>query len=296
MLSGRTPRPRVGLNPDGTVQIVAHRSEMGTVIRTSLPLVVADEMDADWNRVRIEQAIGDSRCGDQNTDGSRSIRGFFQEKRVAGATLRMMLVEAAAQRWKVPVSECQTDLHTVVHGSTGRRLSYGELATAASKLSIPKPEDVPLKPKDRWRYIGKGVKSYDLEDICTGKAVFGMDARVDGMVYATIEHSPVFGDKVKSVDNSEALKVPGVQQTVAIDPFSPPAAFQPLGGGIAVIADNTWAAFQGRKKLKIEWDNGPNATYDSDTYKKELQQTAHSPCKAFRTQGDVDAVFAKGGK
>jgi isoquinoline 1-oxidoreductase beta subunit len=289
------PNIFVGLNPDGTVRIIAHRSEMGTVIRTSLPLVVADEMDADWNHVQIEQAIGDPRYGDQNTDGSHSIRGFFQEMRIAGATARMMLVEAAAQEWKVPASECQTDLHCVVHGSTGRRLGYGELATAASKLPIPKPEDVQLKPKERWRYIGKGAKSYDLENLCTGKAVFGMDARIDGMVYASIEHPPVFGGTVKSIDNSQALKVPGVQQTVAIDPFKPPAGFQPLGG-IAVIADNTWAAFQGRKKLKIEWDNGPNATYDSDGYKKELQQTAHAPCKVFRSQGDVDAAFAKAGK
>lgn len=285
----------VGVNPDGTVLIIAHRSEMGTAIRTSLPMVVADEMDADWSRVEIEQAIGDERYGDQNTDGSHSIRGYFEEMRVAGATARRMLVEAAAAQWNVPVSECHTELHTVVHASSGKRLGYGELATAASRQPVPKKEDLRLKPKEQWRYIGKGMKSYDLENICTGKAVFGMDARLDGMVYASIEHPPVFGGKVRSVDNSEALKVPGVKQTIAMDPFTPPAAFQPLGG-IAVIADNTWAAFQGRKKLKIDWDNGANASYDSDSYKTELMATAHAPCKVFRAQGDVDAAFAKGGK
>ncbi len=134
-----------------------------------------------------------------------------------------------------------------------------------------------------------------MPDLVTGKAIYGMDAHVDGMVYASIEHPPVIGGKVKSVDDSAALKVAGVHRTVAIDPFKPPPAFQPLGG-VAVIADNTWAAFQGRKKLKIEWDNGPNASYDSDAYQKELQQTARAPQKVIRAEGDVDAAFARGGK
>jgi isoquinoline 1-oxidoreductase subunit beta len=137
--------------------------------------------------------------------------------------------------------------------------------------------------------------SYDLEALATGKAIYGMDAHVEGMVYASVERPPVLGGKMKSYDDKEALKVAGVHQTVAIDPFTPPPAFQPLGG-VAVIADNTWAALQGRKKLSITWDNGPNAAYNSDTYKNELRETAHKPCKVVRTIGDVDAVFAKGGK
>ena len=139
------------------------------------------------------------------------------------------------------------------------------------------------------------MPSYDLEQLCNGRAVYGMDVHVDGMVYASIEHPPVLGGKVKSYDDKEALKVSGVRQTIAIDPFKPPPAFQPLGG-IAVIADNTWSAFQGRKKLKVVWDNGPNETYDSAQYKKELQETAHKPAKVVRSEGDVDSVFAKGGK
>ncbi len=294
-LSKLHPNFFVGVNPDGSVNIIAHRSEMGTVIRTSLPLVVADELDADWKQVRIQQAIGDKRYGDQNTDGSHSIRSFYDVMRLAGGTARVMLIQAAAQQWNVPVSECKTDVHAVVHTPSGRRLGYGDLATAASKLPVPKKENVPLKSKDQWRYIGKGMVSYDLHDLVTGKAVYGMDASAEGMVYASIEHPPVIGGKVKSVDGQAALKVPGVRQTVAIDPFKPPPAFQPLGG-IAVIADNTWAAFQGRKKLKIEWDNGANESYDSDAYKNELRQTAHTSGKVIRSQGDVDAAFAKGGK
>src|SRR5467141_3685548 len=289
------PSVYLGIDPDGTVWIVASRSEMGTTSRTTLPLIVADELDADWKRVKIEQALGDSRYGDQNTDVSHSIRSFYDAMREAGATARFMLIQAAAQQWGVPATECETDLHAVVHRLTGRSAGYGELATAAAKLPVPKREELKLKPKSAWRFIGKGQVSYDLEALVTGKAIYGMDARVDSMVYASVEHPPVLGGKVKSYDDKEALKVAGVRQTVPIDPFQQAPAFQPLGG-IAVIADNTWAAFQGRKKLNISWDNGPNETYNSDSYKNELRATSHNPCNVIRNIGDADAVFAKGGK
>src|ERR1700726_3159919 len=289
------PSVYLGINPDGTVWIVAARSEMGTTSRTTLPLVVADELDADWKQVKIEQAIGDKRYGDQNTDGSHSVRSYYDAMREAGATARFMLIQAAAKQWGVSAAECETDLHVVVHRSTNRKADYGELASVAAKFPVPPKEEVKLKPKSAWRYIGKGSVSYDLEALVTGKAIYGMDARMDGMVYASIERPPVLGGKVKSYDDKEPLKVAGVRQTVAIDPFQGAPAFQPLGG-VAVIADNTWAAFQGRKKLNISWDNGPNETYNSDSYKSELRATSHNPCKVVRNIGDADAVFAKGGK
>jgi isoquinoline 1-oxidoreductase beta subunit len=285
------PNVFVGIQPDGTIYIVAHRSEMGTVIRTSLPLVLADELDADWKRVKIDQAIGDPRYGDQNTDGSHSIRSFFDSVRECGASARWMLIQSAARQWNVPASECSTELHTVVHTKSGRKLGYGELAASAAKIEVPKKDQLQLKKPAQWRYIGKGMTSYDLEKLCTGKAMYGMDARLDGMVYASIEHPPVFGGKIKFVDDQDALKVTGVHQTVSIDPFKPPAAFQPLGG-VAVIADNTWAAFQGRKKLKITWENGPNESYDSAEYKKELQDTARKPAKVVRNVGDAHSALA----
>jgi isoquinoline 1-oxidoreductase beta subunit len=281
------PNLFVGIQQDGTVYIVAHRSEMGTVIRTSLPLVLADELDADWKRVKIDQAIGDKRYGDQNTDGSQSVRRFFNTLRECGAAARLMLIQAAALQWNVPATECSTELHAVVHKVTGRRLGYGELASGAARLTVPKKEQLQLS---EWRYIGKGMTSVDLEKLCTGKAMYGMDARLDGMVYASVEHPPVFGGKIKTLDDQDALQVAGVHQTIRIDPFKPPAAFQPLGG-VAVIADNTWAAFQGRKKLKITWDNGPNESYDSVEYKKELRETAHKPGKVIRSVGDSDKEF-----
>jgi isoquinoline 1-oxidoreductase subunit beta len=286
------PNVFIGIETDGTVYIIAHRSEMGSGSRTTLPRVLADELDADWKRVRIVQAVGDPRYGSQDTDASASIREFFGVMRAFGATARLMLVRAAAGRWSVPIGECKSGLHAVVHSPTGRKWAYGELALAASKLPVPRKAELQFKSRRAWRYIGKGASFYDLEDICTGKAIYGIDARIDGMVYASIERPPVLGGRVKSCQGQEALRVPGVRQTVLIEPFKPPHGLQPLGG-VAVIADNTWAAFQGRRQLRVVWDNGPNAAYNSDQFKKELQETVSHPSKVMRNVGDVDAEFSK---
>jgi isoquinoline 1-oxidoreductase beta subunit len=245
--------------------------------------------------VKIEQAIGDARYGDQNTDGSHSIRSYYDAMRIAGASARFMLIRAAANQWGVPAADCETELHVVIHRPTGRKVAYGELASAAAKFPVPSKDELTLKPKSAWRYIGKAGVSYDLEALVTGKAIYGMDARVEGMVYASIERPPVLGGKVKSYDDKGALNIAGVRQTVPIDPFQQAPGFQPLGG-VAVIADNTWAAFQGRKKLNISWDNGPNESYNSADYKNELRETSHKPCKVVRSTGDVDAAFANGGR
>ncbi|HEX3822158.1 MAG TPA: molybdopterin cofactor-binding domain-containing protein [Candidatus Sulfotelmatobacter sp.] len=290
------PGVYVGIQSDGTVLIVAHRVEMGNGVRTSLPRILADELDADWTRVKVVQGDGDEKYGDQDTDGSHSVRSFFDSLREAGATARLMLVRAAARQWGVPESECVADPpHAVSHKTSNRTLGYGELAELAAKQPVPKKEELKFKSRQEWRYIGKPAPGYDVTDICAGKAQFGMDVRIDGMLYAAVAHPPVLGGKVKSVDNSAALKVTGVQKTIPIDPFTPPHAFQPLGG-VAVIADNTWSAFKGRRQLKIEWDNGANTSYTSADYKKQLQETARQPGKVIRTMGDPDAEFAKGAK
>jgi len=283
---------------DGTVTVVAHRSEMGCGSRTALPLVVADELDADWSKVKIDQAIGDPRYGEQDTDGSHSVRSYFDLMRQVGATGRVMLISAAAAQWGVFPSDCTTEPHFVVHRSSGRKLGYGEVAAAAAKLSVPKKEDVPLKERSQWRYIGKESNSlFDLPEIVTGKAIFGMDATMPGMVYASVEHPPVLGQKIKSYDDKAALKVPGVQKTLTIAAFKPPHMFQPLGG-VAVIADNTWAAFKGRKSLKVEWNinSSPHSVYNSAPFRKTLEATSQQPGKVVRNVGDVDAAFAKGGR
>ncbi len=296
--------PAAGLEPslwmsiasDGTVTIVAHRSEMGCGSRTALPLVIADELDADWSKVKIDQAIGDPKYGDQDTDGSHSVRSSFDLMRQVGASGRAMLITAAAAQWNVSAKDCSTESHFVVHHASGRKLGYGELAAAAAKLPVPKADDLQLKPRSEWRYIGKETSAlFDLPDMVTGKAIFGMDATMPGMVFASIEHPPVLGQKIKSLDDKAALQVPGVRQTLTIDTVKPPHVFQPLGG-VAVIADNTWAAFKGRKSLKIEWDSSPHSVYNSAAYRKTLESTSRQPGKVVRNVGDVDAAFAKGGK
>src|SRR6202790_1457448 len=289
------PNVYLAIDTDGTVYIIAHRSEMGSGSKTALPRIVADELDADWARVKIVQAPGDEKYGDQDTDGSHSVRSFFDTLREAGGTARLMLVRAAAAQWNKPVTECHTELHEVIHAPSGKKLGYGELAASAAKLEVPKKEDVKLKARTEWRYIGKGTPNYDLKDMCDGKAVYGQDTRMDGMLYASVAHPPVFGSTSKTVDDKAALAIAGVKQTASIDGFKPPVGYQTLGG-VAVLADNTWAAMQGKKKLKIEWEKSPHSVYNSDAYKKELQEAARKPGKVARENGNVDAIFAKGGK
>src|SRR5262245_46510772 len=289
------PSVYLGIETDGTVIIVAHRSEMGTGIRSALPTVLADELDADWKRVKIEQAIGDVKYGNQNTDGSCSIRDFYDAMREAGASARSMLERAAAEQWGVPVAECKAQNHQIVHAGSERKLGFGELAQAAAKQAVPKKDELKFKSPAEYRYIGKNTPTVDRDDICAGRGAFGIDATMPGMVYASIARSPVFGGKLKSFDDSEARKVRGVQKTIELPAFKPPHGFQALGG-VAVIADNTWAARKGREKLKVEWESGENASYDSAAYKQALLETVRKPQKVVRNIGDVDAEFAKGGK
>jgi isoquinoline 1-oxidoreductase beta subunit len=209
------PSVYVGIEPSGTVIIVAHRSEMGTGIRTALPMVAADELDADWQRVRIEQAIGAPKYGDQNTDGSKSMRDFYDALRQAGATGRLML-ERAAATWGVPAAQCQARNHQVVHVPSGRHVGYGDLATLAAQQPVPKKEELRFKLPSEFRYIGKGMPIVDLDDICMGRATYGFDAHMPGMVYASIARSPVLGGTLKSYDDQDTRQVHGVQQTVVI--------------------------------------------------------------------------------
>jgi isoquinoline 1-oxidoreductase subunit beta len=288
------PSVYLAIATDGTTYVVAHRSEMGNGVRTSLPRIVADELDADWARVKVVQATGDEKYGDQDTDGSHSVVSFFVPLREAGATARLMLVRAAAQQWNVPAEECSTELHSVVHKKSGEKAGYGALAAAAAKQEVPKKEDVKLKPRSEWRYIGKAASGYDLKDLCTGKAVYGQDTRMPGMLYASVVHPPVMGSTVKSVDDKETLAVTGVKQTETIPTFKPPVNMQALGG-VAVLADSTWSALQGRKKLKIEWEESTHRVFNSDPYRKELEETARKPGRVVREVGNVDTAFSQEG-
>jgi len=289
-----SPLAFVAIAEDGTVTITCHRQEMGQGVRTSLPMVVADELEADWARVRVQQASGDQeRFGNQDTDGSRSMRHFFEPMRRCGASARTMLRQAAAARWGVPIDEVRALNHEVVHAPTQRKLGYGELAVAASRLPVPARDTLRLKKPAEFRYIGKGkVKLVDGPDMVAGRGKYGIDTVLDGMLFAVVARPAVYGGKVVSYDAAAALKVPGVVQLVEIPGTPPPSEFQPLGG-IAVVARNTWAAIKGREALKITWDDGPNATYDSTAYKAALEKSTRSPAQLVHERGNVDTGMAK---
>ena len=299
MPNGWTDNPLVfvSIADDGTVTVVCHRSEMGQGVRTGMPMIVADELEADWKRVRVAQAPGDEKkFGNQDTDGSRSTRHFFEPMRRCGAAARRMLEAAAAEQWKVPVGEVAAKNHEVVHRASGRRLGYGALAKAAATKPVPERAAIRLKDPKDFRYIGKGqLKLVDGPDIASGKAMYGIDTRLPDMLYAVVARPPVLGGKVASVDDAEALKVPGVVKVVQIEPSPLPVHFNPVGG-VAVLARNTWAAIQGRQALKITWNDGPNASYDSTSYKAGLEESARKPGKVVRNEGDFDKAASGAAK
>jgi len=292
------PHVYVAIAKDGAVTIVTHRSEMGTGVRTSLPMVVADEMEADWSRVSVIQAPGDEPLyGNQDTDGSRSMRHFIQPMRECGAAMRQMLETAAAATWGVDASLCRAKAHHVVlldaaKKETDKTLGFGELAEAAMALPVPARETLLFKTPDEFTYMRKGTtKIVDLRNITMGKAIYGADVRLPGMKFAAMARPDVVGGKLKSFDATAAKAVPGVEAVYEIEGVHEvPRKFGQLGG-VAVIANSTFAAIQGRDALQIEWDDGPNASYDTAAYFKAMSETAAQPGKVIRNQGDFDKAF-----
>ena len=283
------PNVYVNIRNDGIVEIVCHRSEMGQGIRTSLPQVIADELEADWDKIELHQAIGDEKYGDQNTDGSTSIRRHFDLLRNAGATAREMMIAAAASTWNVAAEECEAREHAVHHAASNRSLGYGELVDAARDLPVPETAD--FKAKQDYRYIGKPIDTIDGMAFTTGSGQYGIDTRLPDMLYASIERCPVFGGTVVTIDDTDARAVSGVVDVVRMpDPTIPPV--YALQGGVAVLATNTWAANEGRKALKIEWDHGANASYNSNEYKRALVASASAPGTAVLSRGDADIDVA----
>ena len=288
------PLTFVAIGEDGVVTVVVHRSEMGQGVRSGLPLIIADELEADWSRVRVVQAPADEeKYGNQDTDGSRSVRHFFDPMRRCGAAARAMLEAAAAATWNVPVSSVRAENHEVIHAESGRKLGYGALARAAAKLPVPPRESLRLKNPAQFRYIGKdSVPLLDGADISTGRAQYGIDVRLDGMLYAVVARSPVFGGKVTRFDAAQALAIPGVVKVIEIPGTPPPMVFQPLNG-VAVVANDTWTAIKGRQALKIDWNDGEHGSYDSAAYRAEMQQASRKPGKVLRQAGDFDAAMEK---
>ena len=290
-----SPDVFLSIAEDGVVSIVTHRSEMGTGIRTSLPMVVADELGADWQSVRIEQAVGDEgRYGSQNTDGSRSIRNFYHRMRQVGAVARTMLEQAAAQQWGVPVESVRTENGKVLHDE--KSAPFGSLVALAAKLDVPGDEAVRLKSRDELRFVGKdgAVPITDGRDMTTGRASYGIDARLEGQLFAVIAHPPVVGGKVSSIKNADAVKrMKGVVDVVALPgPSAPHVGFSATGamlfhplGGVAVLATNTWAAKTGRDALEIEWEHGANADYEAESYDQALLKSVRADGVVARKRG-----------
>jgi isoquinoline 1-oxidoreductase beta subunit len=283
------------IDPDGSVTITVPNPDMGEGVRTSLPMLIAEELDVDWNRVRVAQADwAASKYGDQYSGGSSGVRRNWDPLRSAGATARAMLVAAGAARWNVAPSDCGTDRGFVIHVSTKRKLSYGSLTGAASLLTVPK--DVPLKPASAYRLIGTRVPSVDAPAIVRGEIKFGLDQRVPGQLFAVIERSPTLGAKVAKVDDARALAVPGVKQVVRIDADALPSfgSDNPRPrNGVAVIADSTWAAMKGRAALAIEWTPGAGASESTAGILAQSLALAKGPAeRVLIADGNVDVAMS----
>ena len=287
-----TPAVYLRIADNGDVTVIVHRSEMGQGIRTSLAMAVADDLEADWSRVRVEQAPGDEKTyGGQDTDGSHSIKDFLIPMRQAGATGRAMLEAAAAQQWGVSVTEVKAQHHQVLHASSGRALDYAALVAIAKTLPVPAKETLRLKPASEFHLIGKEIPMLDLMDMTTGRAHYGIDQRMDGMKFAVIARPPVYGGTVATVDSTAAEHVSGVERIVRLDHTPPPSGMLPAGG-VAVIATSTWAAIQGRNALKITWNDGPNNSYESTAYRAQLEESVRGPGRIGRSQGHTTSALA----
>ncbi len=300
------PNLFVSIDADGSVTLTCSRSEMGQGVRTGMPMILADELEANWNRVKVWQAPGDAEKYDppgkdgQNTDGSRSTRHGFDVMRELGASARYVLEQAAARKWDVDPSEVYAKDHRIYHTGSGKSFDFGEVVDVAAEIKLPSGDGAPkprLKHKSEWKYIGKDMPVVDNYDITTGGANYGADITIPGMKIAVVARAPVFRGKVKSFDGSEALKVQGVEQVVEIPalPDDKPAEFRALGG-VAVVGTNTWSVMEGRRKLKIDWDSGPNAAHDSSTYDDQLRASARKGGPVIRERGDVVAAFKNADK
>lgn len=275
----------IAIGEDNKVYLTCHRSEMGQGIRTGILQVLAEELEADWDKIVPIQGLADKRYASQNTDGSRSIRENFDRMRQMGAMARTMLEHAAAERWQVPITEVHTADHKVHHQQSGKQASFGELAIAASKQPVPEVSSLTLKAVADFKQIGASRKIVDMDAMLTGKAVYGFDVRLDNMLYASIMRPPVFGSDIDKVDDSACRQVAGVVDVIRLPAPKGAPMFQALGG-VAVIATNTWSALEGRKALKVSWTTSPNSEHDSTSYLKALVQRVQAPGKVVRQKGD----------
>jgi isoquinoline 1-oxidoreductase beta subunit len=274
------PNAYLKITPDGKITIVVARSEMGQGVRTSLPMILAEELEADWKQITIEQAGASTLYGDQTTGGSASVRTTWDPMRKAGAAAREMLISAAALEWGVPRSGCKAENSAVAHVGSSRRLTYGQLASKAGAQPIP--TDVPLKQAKDYQIVGKPLPRFDVPSKVDGKAEFGIDFRLSGMKYAVLARCPVIGGKVASFDDSESRKISGVGFVGKIG-----------DSAVAVVADSVWSAMEGRRVLNVQWDEGPNKDLNSAAMLSSLKKSASSKAVTLYSTGDVSKASGR---
>lgn len=279
------------IDPDGTAHINIHRVEMGQGSRTGLPQIIADELCADWERLVFEPAYGNEKFGDQNTDGSTSIRMFYETYRLAGATARTMLEQAAANEWGVALSDVQAKNHQILNKKTGKSEDFAKFVSAAADLEVPAEKTVTLKSKADRNLIGKPKQSIYMNDFITGRSQFGQDKRIEGMLYAVAARPPVVGGKITSFDKEAAMAVSGVVDVIELPSLTFPVVFKPLGG-VAILATNTWAAIKGREALNAQFDAGDrNGDYDTTEYEKILWKSIDGKSTPHIKRGDCDGAL-----
>jgi isoquinoline 1-oxidoreductase subunit beta len=293
---GLDPHALIHIDLDGATTILCHRSEMGQGVRSTIPVLIADELGADPSRITVLQAEGDAKYGDQNTDGSSSIRKQYESLRQAGAAARMMLCAAAAKKWGVKPDTCTTKNHEVLHVKSKRKLPFAAVVADAAKLPVPKPKEIVLRPASELvRTSEANLPLLDGQAIVTGTAAYGADVRFPDMLIAVIARPPVIGGKVAKLDSKRALAIPGVKHVIEMPAPKVPWEFQPWGG-VAVVADTTWAALEGRAALDITWDHGSHGNVTWDGYRNDLLTSVRAGGTPARNVGDIDAAFGKAAK
>src|SRR2546425_1605068 len=281
------PNAFVRIAPDETVTVIANHSEMGQGIYTSLPMLLNEELEADWSKIKVEAAPVDAAYnhtvfGVQMTGGSTTTPSEWERFRKMGAMARLMLVDAAAQKWNVPAASCHVAKGVVIHTASGRKATYGSLADAASQLKPP--QNIPLKDPKQFTLVGKPTRRLDTPSKTNGTAQFGLDVKVPGMLYAVVSRPPTFGGKVSSIDSADALKVPGVR------------AVEQIPSGVVVIADRFWAAKLGRDKLKVRWNHGENATLSTAKMTEDFSKLSATPGNIAKKVGDPAQALAGAAK